>query len=58
MTCEHCKDNQFDNTFMDNGVAGAQELTLKFDTCNDAGCATPAFCTCECHNINVTGGAQ
>ncbi len=55
MTCEHCK--EFSGIYVDNG-AGAQNLTLEFDTYNNAGCTMPTFCTCECHYINVNGGAQ
>jgi len=60
VTCEHCKDKFpfIHGAFIDN-AAGAQNLTLDFDiTCNNAGCAMPTFCMCECHNIDVTGGAQ
>ena len=58
MTCEHCKDQQFDYAIIDNGAAGAQAFTLDFEPCNNAGCAVPTFCMCECHIIDVTGGAQ
>ena len=59
MTCEHCKDKQFDYALIDNGAACAQDLTYNIQVdCNNAACAAPTFCTCECHYIDITGGAQ